>query len=134
MLFFSLKLKDRSYLYYLLFLLSLMVTFLLYDGSLINLFRRDSFYYKLEFLTYFSNEIWFLLFSIKFLDLNKRHPLLTKLFFIPLLLVLLLYAFYFSTNNFVYSAIGDFIGVSLFPILWFLGFYYRFSVWILGSS
>lgn len=122
--FFYLKLKDRSYLYYLLFLLSLMVTFLLYDGSLINLFRGDSFYYKLEFLTHFSNEIWFLLFSIKFLDLNKRHPHLTKLFFIFPILVLLLYIFYFSTNNFVYSAIGDFIGISLFPILWFLGFYY----------
>ena len=101
-----------------------MVTFLLYDGSLINLFRGDSYYYKLEFLTHFSNEIWFLLFSIKFLDLNKRHPILTKLFFIFPVLVLLLYIFYFSTNNFVYSAIGDFIGISLFPILWFLGFYY----------
>jgi DNA-binding CsgD family transcriptional regulator len=122
--FFYLKLKDRSYLYYMLFLLSLMITFLLYDGSLINLFRGNFFYYKLEFLTHFSNEIWFLLFSIKFLDLNKRHPLLTKLFFIFPALVLVLYIFYFSTNNFVYSAIGDFIGISLFPILWFLGFYY----------
>jgi DNA-binding CsgD family transcriptional regulator len=123
-LFFYLKLKDKSYLFYMLFLLSLMVTFLLYDGSLINLFRGDSFYYKLEFLTHFSNEIWFLLFSIKFLDLNKRLPLLTKLFFTFPALVVVLYIFYFSTNNFIFSAIGDFIGISLFPILWFLGFYY----------
>ncbi|WP_157663294.1 LuxR C-terminal-related transcriptional regulator [Polaribacter sp. SA4-12] len=122
--FFYLKLKDNSYLFYMLFLLSLMITFLLYDGSLINLFRGNSFYYKLEFLTHFSNEIWFLLFSIKFLDLNKRHPLITRLFFVFPALVLVFYILYFSTNNFVFSAIGDFIGISLFPILWFFGFYY----------
>jgi len=39
-----------------------MVNFLIYDGSLTNMFRGTDFYYKLEMLIHLSNQIWFLLF------------------------------------------------------------------------
>ena len=123
-LFFFFKFKDKTYLYYLLFLTSLMVNFLLWDGSFINLFRNNSNYYNLEFFIHISNEIWFLLFSIKFLNLDKRHPLITKVFYIFPVLVLTAYICYSISNKFIFIAIGDAIGISLFPVLWIFGIYY----------
>tara|TARA_R110001592_G_C13146790_1_gene747779 strand:- start:451 stop:1932 length:1482 start_codon:yes stop_codon:yes gene_type:complete len=123
-LFFYFRFKRKIYLYYLLFLSSLTCNFLLYDGSLINYFRNNSNYYLLEFFIHFSGEIWFLLFSIKFLKLDKRHPFFTKLLYIFPFLVAVLYCCYFIYNDFILIAITDFIGVTLFPILWLFGFYY----------
>lgn len=120
-LFFFYKLKDTVYLFYSLFLLSLMINFLLYDGSLIHLFRGSSFYYSLELIIHISNELWFLLFSIKFFNLHKKNPTATKFFFVFPFLVVLFYAFYFYTRNFTFIAIADTIGISLFPILWLYG-------------
>lgn len=120
-LFFFFKLKDNVYLFYSLFLLSLMINFLMYDGSLINLFRGNDFYYSLELIIHVSNEIWFLLFSIKFLNLHIKNPLATKLFFLFPFTVLVLYACYFYSQNFTFIAIADTVGISLFPILWLYG-------------
>lgn len=123
-IFFFLKFNDRAYLYYLLLLTSLMTTFLLYDGSLINIFRGNKFYYKLELLIHISNEIWFLLFSIKFLNLKKKIPKITKLFYLFPTGVIIFYLIYLFTNNYTYVAIAEIIGISLFPILWFYGIYF----------
>ncbi len=123
-LFFFFKFKDKVYLYYLLFLLSLVTKFLLFDGSLINLFRNNSNYYDLELFIHFSSNIWFLLFSIKFLNLNERHPLLTKLFYIFPAILITSYICYSISNNFIFIAIGDSIGITLFPILWVFSIYY----------
>ena len=101
-----------------------MINFLIYDGSLINIFRGNSFYYKLEIIIHLSNEIWFLLFSIKFLSLHKNHPKLTKSFFIFPALVAFFYLLNLFTNNFIFTAIADSLGIALFPILWCIGIYY----------
>ena len=123
-IFFCIKFKDKTYLYYTLFLSSLGINFLLYDGSLIHLFRGNSFYYKLELIIHLTNEIWFILFSISFLNLNIRIPKITKSFFIFPIIVILLYSCYLITNNFYFIGIADTIGISLFPILWFFGLLY----------
>lgn len=120
-LFFYQKLKDNTYLFYALFLLSLMVKLFMYDGSLINLFRENDFYHSLELIIHLSNEIFFLLFSIKFLNLDKNNPLAIKIFFLFPITLLVLYACYFYSKNFTFIAIADTIGVLLFPILWFYG-------------
>lgn len=123
-IFFFIKFRDKTYLYYLLLLTSLMVIFLLYDGSLIHLFRGNSFYYKLELIIHFSTEIWFLLFSIQFLNLKKKIPKTIKLFYLFPIGVVSFYLLFLITNNFTFIAIADSIGISLLPILWFYGFYY----------
>ena len=120
-LFFFVKLKDKTYLFYALFLLSLMVKLFMYDGSLINLFRGIDFYHSLELIIHISNEIFFLLFSIKFLNLDKKNPLAIKIFFLFPITLLVLYACYFYSKNFTFIAIADTLGVLLFPILWFYG-------------
>lgn len=125
---FFFKFRDKTYLYYMLFLLSLMINFLLYDGSLINVFRNNHNYYRLELFIHISNELWFILFSIKFLNINQRHPLISKLFYIFPLIVLVLYICNLVNNNFIYIAIGDAIGISLFPILWLFGFLFIKSI------
>lgn len=122
--FFFIKLRDKVYLFYALFLSSLMTLFLLYDGSLIHLFRGNSFYYNLEIIIHFSGLIWFLLFSIKFLNLHKTNPKSTKIFFFFPVFVAIFYFLFLCTNNFFYVAIGETIGVSLFPILWFYAIHY----------
>ncbi|KGL62954.1 LuxR C-terminal-related transcriptional regulator [Polaribacter sp. Hel1_85] len=123
-LFFYIKFKDENYLYYLLFLSSLMFIFLLYDGSLVHLFRSNTFYFKIEFLIHLSAAIWFMLFSIKFLNLNSRHKFKTKLLYIFPIGITIFYIFYFATNNFTIAAIGDAFGITLLPILWLFGIYY----------
>lgn len=123
-LFFFLRFRDKSYLFYLLFISSLMFNFLLYDGSIIAFYRGNSFYYKLELITHLSNSIWFILFSIKFLNLNIKHPFYFKLLFIFPIIVTIFYAFYLNTNLYIYAAIGDAFGITLLPILWLFGIYY----------
>lgn len=123
-LFIFYKLRDKIYLFYALFLSSLMINFLLYDGSLINLFRGNYFYYNLELIIHITNELWFLLFSILFLNLHRRNPTVTKLFFIFPFLVIALYTCYLFNNNYTYVAFADVIGISLFPILWLYGIHY----------
>jgi DNA-binding CsgD family transcriptional regulator len=122
-IFFFIKFRDKTYLYYLLLLTSLMVIFLLYDGSLIHLFRGNEFYYKLELLTHLSTQIWFLVFSIKFLNLKKRTPNFTKaLYFFPLA-VICFYLGFLITKNYTLIAIAETIGIMPFPVLWFCGIY-----------
>jgi DNA-binding CsgD family transcriptional regulator len=123
-IFFFIKFRDSTYLYYLLLLASLMTIFLFYDGSLIHLFRGNEYYYKLELLTHLSALIWLLLFSIKFLNLKKRIPNLTKALYLFPLAVICLYVGFLITNNYTFIAIADAIGASVFPILWFFGIYY----------
>jgi DNA-binding CsgD family transcriptional regulator len=123
-LFFFFKFRDTTYLFYLLFLSSLMVNFLLYDGSLIHLYRGYGVYYKLEMLIHLSNQIWFILFSVKFLNLSKNHPNFTKLFFLFPIVVAILYVGNLISNDFIFVVIADTFGILLFPILWFFGIYY----------
>ena len=130
-LFFFIKFRDKTYLYYLFLLSSLMGIFLFYDGSLIHLFRANGFYYQLELLTHFSTQIWFLLFSIKFLNLKKRIPNLTKGLYLFPLATLCFYVGFLITKNYTIIAIADTIGIIIFPILWFCGIY---SLKIIPSS
>ena len=130
-LFFFIKFRDKTYFYYLFLLSSLMGIFLFYDGSLIHLFRANGFYYQLELLTHFSTQIWFLLFSIKFLNLKKRMPNLTKGLYLFPLATLCFYVGFLITKNFTIIAIADTIGIIIFPILWFCGIY---SLKIIPSS
>ena len=130
-LFFFIKFRDKTYLYYLFLLSSLMGIFLFYDGSLIHLFRANGFYYQLELLTHFSTQIWFLLFSIKFLNLKKRMPNLTKGLYLFPLATLYFYVGFLITKNYTIIAIADTIGIIIFPILWFCGIY---SLKIIPSS
>lgn len=123
-LLFFVKIRDKTYLFYALFLISLMINFLIYDGSLINPLRGNSLFYYLEFIIHFTNEICFLLFSVYFLKLNETHPQKIKLLAVFPVLVLFFYVLYFYTDNFVFVAIGDAIGISIFPILWFIGIFY----------
>ena len=121
---FFLKFKDKSYLFYLLFISSLMFIFLLYDGSLITLFRGNSFYYKIEVFTHISAAVWFLLFSVNFLNLKKRHPIFTKTLYLFPIVITILYTFYFASNKYIIFAIADAFGIMLLPILWSFGIYY----------
>lgn len=123
-LFFFIKFRDSTYLYYLFLLASLMMIFLFYDGSLIQLFRGNEFYYKLELLVHISTLIWFLLFSIKFLNLKKRILHITNYFYLFPFLVLFFYISFLYTNNYTFIAIADTIGISAFPVLWFFGIHY----------
>ncbi len=122
-IFFFIKFREINYWYYLLFFTSLMANFLLFDGSFINVFRGNTFYYKLELLVHVSSIIWFLLFSIKFLNLHITIPNKTKLFFIFPFAVICFYTYFLITNNYMFVAIADIIGISIFPILWIYSIY-----------
>jgi DNA-binding CsgD family transcriptional regulator len=120
-IFFFIKFKEITYLFYSLFLTSLSFNFLLFDGSLIDYYRGDSNYYYLELIIHFFNEIWFLFFSLSFLSIHKKYPKFYKLAFVFPVLVILFYFAYASTKNYLFIVIADTIGITLLPLLWFVG-------------
>ena len=123
-IFFFIKFKEKYFLYYLVFIVSIAFNFLLYDGSLIDVFRGNAFYYKLETITHLFEEISLLFFSISFLGLKTKSPKFKKISFVFPIAIVVLYLLFFITDNYIISAIGDLIGISIFPILWVFGIYY----------
>ncbi|QNM86810.1 hypothetical protein H9W90_06785 [Polaribacter pectinis] len=119
-LFLYFKFKNNTYLFYLLFVASLMCLFLLLDGSFIDIFRGNNFYYKLEYLILIPCEIWFALFSIKFLNIHKRYPKYYKLLLILPSLTIVLFFLSIVTNNYLIAVFSITISVMLIlPLFWF---------------
>lgn len=118
------KFNDKNHLYYSLFLLSLILNFLYFDGSLIDIFRGNYFYYLLEFLVHISEETFLILFSVSFLNLKTKCPNFVKTInYIPLI-ILVAYISFILTEDYIIAAIADVFGISLFPVLWILGIYF----------
>lgn len=118
------KFKDKNHLYYSLFLSSLILNFLFFDGSLIDVFRGSYFYYLLEFFVHISEETFLILFSVSFLNLKTKCPNFVKAIYYVPLIILLAYITFFFTENYIIAGIADAFGISLFPVLWFLGIYF----------
>ncbi len=123
-LFYSFKFKNPYYLYYFGFLFTLMLNLLLFDGTLLHIFRPFKTQIWVELGFHVMEEICLLAFSIHFLSLKKRMPSFVKLAYsFPVLLVLAYIAFFF-TGQFTIVAITDAVGICTMLFLWGLGVYY----------
>ncbi|TVZ55205.1 7TMR-DISM extracellular protein 2 [Lutibacter sp. Hel_I_33_5] len=123
-LLFYFKYKSKIYLYYIGFLFPVMINLMLIDGSLINIFRGNQFYYLIEIGSHLVMNVYLILFSLNFLELNKRVPKFSKLSILSPIIVAILYLLYLISNNYILVVLGDTIGLIIFPILWFLGLFY----------
>ena len=123
-IFFYVKFKNSIFLYYTLFLFSMTLGMLLYDGSLINIFRTNNFGKHIEFLARLMETVTLILFSISFLNLTVKTPKFTKsTVFFPIIMVVF-YVLFLMTDKFIFEALGDVLGISVFFILWVIGLRY----------
>lgn len=120
-LFFYLKFRKIIFIYYAIFLLSMSMGMLLYDGSFINLFRTLPYGKHLEFSMRLLEEISLILFSISFLELKSKTPIFVKYVFIFPFTMVLFYCLYLYTDAFIFEALGDVIGISVFLYIWLIG-------------
>jgi DNA-binding CsgD family transcriptional regulator len=123
-LMFFYKFKNRIFIYYALFLLSVTGGMLLYDGTLIRLQNLIPLGDHFEFLFRLLECATLILFSIKYLELKDKTPRFVKLTLIFPLIIILNYILYLLTDNYTYVAIGDVIAISVFIVFWVLGFGY----------
>jgi DNA-binding CsgD family transcriptional regulator len=119
--FFYFKLRNTVFLYYTLFLFSMTIGILLYDGSFINLFRANSFGTHIEFLARLTEAISLLLFSIVFLGLEYKSSIFAKSTTIFPVIMVAFYFIFLITGQFIFEALGDVLGISVFFILWIIG-------------
>jgi DNA-binding CsgD family transcriptional regulator len=119
--FFYFKFRNTVFLYYTLFLFSMTTGILLYDGSFINLFRANGFGKHIEFLARLTEAISLLLFSIVFLGLKHKSPFFAKSTTIFPVIMVAFYFIFLITDQFIFEAFGDVLGISVFFILWIIG-------------
>lgn len=120
-LFFYWKFRNRIFLYYSIFLFSMTGGMLLYDGTLINLQRIVPLGTYFEFIFRLLECSALILFSVNFLDLKNRTPRFIKLIVLFPLLMVISYLLYSISDNYMFVAVGDVIGISVFLVLWLLG-------------
>jgi DNA-binding CsgD family transcriptional regulator len=123
-LFYFFKFRNPYYLFYFGFLFTLMFNLLLFDGTLLQLFRPFKNAGIVELIFHVIEEICLLAFSIHFLGLKKRLPNFVKIAYsFPILLAIAYITSYFL-NDFTIVAITDALGISTMMILWAIGLYY----------
>ena len=115
------KFKHIRFFYYFLFLLSVTFNFLLYDGSLIDMFRGNNIYYNLDFLLHLSELTWLILYSVLFLNLkNTNKTVVYIIYSLPIISSLFYLSFYF-TKNFTIACYGDIFTLFCFLFLFIIG-------------
>lgn len=119
-LIFFISLKDRTYLYYACFLGMLNIAYCGFDGISYWVFSLENIDFYIIFSHYLL-QVFGTFFAGKFLNLNKHQPKANKLGVTILILNASMYVLFFTTNNFLYCAIGDLIGVSILFYYWVLG-------------
>ncbi len=114
------SLKDKTFLYYCLFLGSINLAFSGFDGIIYWNFPQFFFDYILIF-THYLIQIFGVIFAAKYLNLPLFQPKAHKIGIFILLINLLFYAIYFISNDFLFCAIGDTIGLLILGYYWSLG-------------
>lgn len=123
-LFFYLKFREKTFIYYACFLALVIVNIMHIDGMFSSVLRNSDFINYLDPLIHLLEEICIILFSISFLELDKRNPKFSKAIFIAPITVTICYLAYLITGNFKLHATGDLISIPAFIILWVFGIYY----------
>tara|TARA_B100000809_G_scaffold3549_1_gene3829 strand:- start:34790 stop:36199 length:1410 start_codon:yes stop_codon:yes gene_type:complete len=119
-LIFFVSLKDRTYLYYCCFLAMLNLAYTGFDGICYWIFSlENSDFYII--LTHYIIQVSGVLFAAKFLNLKTHQPKANIIGTVVLILNFVMYATFFITDDFLFCAIGDLIGMSILTYYWFLG-------------
>ena len=113
--FFYFSLKDKIFLYYCLFLISITLGILSYDG-LLQLFISKSLSTNSSVITHFLITFFGFLFGYKFLNIPYYLPKSKYIGFILLALASLFYILFFITKQYLFTAIAD--TISFFVLLY----------------
>lgn len=113
-------LKDESFLYYCLFLASINISFTGFDG-VSNIFLSDITFEYAIVIFHFLIQVFGVVFAVNFLGLQNFYPKLNRLGVNLLFIPAILYLFFFATNNFIYLATADLLGLLILTFYWVLG-------------
>jgi DNA-binding CsgD family transcriptional regulator len=121
-LFFSFFFKDKLFLWYILFLLSVNLGIALYDNTIASLVQDSKQINYLLALEYWICPVSAAIFCIKFLDVKEFFPKLITIVKGMLFILTLLILVFLITSNFKFLAASELIGLSVYIGSWVLGF------------
>lgn len=121
-LIFFVSLKDVTFLFYSLFLLSINMSFSCFDGTSYYYFSQEIID-ALTIIFHYSIAVCGVLFASDFLNLKYFYPKADTYGRLSLVIPIFGYGIYFYTNEFLYYAISDLFCLLILSYYWVLGIY-----------
>ena len=119
-LIFYISLKDNTFIYYCFFMSCINLSFMAFDGVAYFFFDQITFD-DFVIIFHYLIQVFGALFASNFLNLKTFYPKLNKIGFILIAINALFYLGFYITNNFLYFAIADLIGILILAYYWFCG-------------
>ncbi|PQJ80735.1 7TM diverse intracellular signaling domain-containing protein [Polaribacter porphyrae] len=117
---FYISLKDNTFLYYSIFMGCINISFTAFDG-VAYLYFSQVFFDDYIAVFHILIQIFGALFASNFLGLKFFYPKLDLFGKLFIVVPTTFYAIYYFTNNFLYFAIADFLGLLVLAYYWFMG-------------
>lgn len=117
---FYISLKDKTFLYYSIFMGSINLSFTGFDGVL-YLFFDQSIFDDYLLIFHLLIQIFGALFASNFLNLHLFYPKLDRFGKLFIIIPAIFYACFYISNNFLYFAIADFFGLLVLAYYWLMG-------------
>lgn len=119
-LMFYINFKDKAFIYYMLFLTSILLTFAHRDGFINVLGVSKEAQRYSEMLFHFTSALSSVLFASEYLHMKKHFSKSLNWLKIGVVIALLLDVVYLFTNNYLYNALSDTAIISLFIGIWLI--------------
>lgn len=117
---FYISLKDSTFLYYSIFMICINFSFTGFDGVVYLGFSQD-FFDDYFIIFHLLIQIFGALFASNFLNLRFFYPKLDLFGKYFIIIPTIFYFIYYITNNFLYFAIADFLGLLVLAYYWSMG-------------
>ncbi len=121
-LLFYLNFKDKTFLYYLFFLSSVLLTFAHRDGFISMLGIGYSYHLYSEVFTHAMITITSVIFANEYLQIKATHPKFLISFYFATLVSISLDVVYLVTGDYLFNALSDVFIIYIFLGIWFASF------------
>lgn len=122
-LFLSYFFKERLFLWYILFFLSVNLGIALYDNTIASLVNNATYINYLLAFEYWITPIAAAVFCIRFLHIQRFYPKIVSLTKVLLTVITVLILIFLFTNNYNVIAITQLINLSIYIGSWVIGFF-----------
>jgi len=119
--FFYVSLKDKVFIYYLVFSMAIACGLLYYDGFFYEILKQGRFLYHIDSYIHFFTGLTGALFATKFLQLPIYFKRINKIGIVLLIVMAILYILQTNTDYYLFTAMADLIGFVLLTIYWVTG-------------
>lgn len=122
-IFLSYFFKERLFLWYILFFLSVNLGIALYDNTIAALVKNTTHIHYLLAFEYWITPIAAAIFCIRFLQIQRFYPKIVTLTKVLLTIITVLILIFLFTNNYTVIAITQLINLSIYMGSWIIGFF-----------